>query len=368
MDNAFGQSAPLSVGLEEELMILDRETYAQVPRVAALVEEAAGADLPGTLKTELFASVVELTTGICDSAPAAAKAIGDLRRFTAGAAAGHGLAIAAAGSHPLTRPEEQEIVPERRYAKFVSYAGVSARRQGVNGLHVHVGMPSGGDCVRVLEWILPWLPVVLALSANSPYLAGEETGLASNRAEVLAQLPRSGTPPPFRSYADWEAFVERFVALGFAPDYTAIWWDVRPHSRLGTLEVRMPDQPTALERTAAFAALVQALCATALERPPRPHAPLDRWIYQQNRWAALRFAHRAELVHPDEERTVPVPELARELLELVGPAAQRLGSEELLSALDPDGCEGDRQLEIGRADGLEAVCADLVERSVAFAS
>jgi carboxylate-amine ligase len=352
--------------VEEELMILERGSWAQVPRVAALVEAAQEAELPGTLKTELFASVVELTTGICTSVPEAIEAIRGLRRFASDAAAGHGLAIAAAGSHPTARPEDQEIVLERRYTKFVSYAGVSARRQGVNGLHVHVGMPSGDACIRTLEWILPWLPVVLALSANSPYLEGRETGLASNRAEVLAQLPRSGAPPPFRSYADWEAFVARFVALGFAPDYTAVWWDVRPHSRLGTLEVRMPDQPTALGRTAGFVALLQALCATALERPPRPWAPLDRWVYQQNRWAALRFAHEGELVHPDGDRLAKVPDLARELIDLVRPAAERLGSASCLDALDPDGCEGDRQLEVGRTQGLAAVCADLVERTVAF--
>ena len=366
MEDAFGRSSPLSVGVEEELMILERGSLAQVPRVATLVEAAQGAELPGTFKTELFASVVELTTGICANVPEAVDAIGSLRRFASDAAARNGLAVAAAGSHPLTRPEEQEIVPERRYTDFVSYAGVSARRQGVNGLHLHVGMPSGDDCLRVLEWILPWLPVVLALSANSPYLAGEETGLASNRAEILAQLPRSGAPPAFRTWPDWEAFVERFVGLGFGSDYTAIWWDVRPHPRLGTLEVRMPDQPTALARTAGLAALVQALCATALERPARPYAPVDRWAYAQNRWAALRFAHHAELVHPDEERKAPVPELARELLELVAPAADRLGSASLLAGLDPDGCEADRQLEVGRAQGLAAVCADLVERTVAF--
>jgi gamma-glutamyl:cysteine ligase YbdK (ATP-grasp superfamily) len=128
----------------------------------------------------------------------------------------------------------------------------------------------------------------------------------------------------------------------------------------------MPDQPTALGRTAGFVALLQALCATALERPARPWAPLDRWVYQQNRWAALRFAHEGELVHPDGDRRARVPELARELIELVRPAAERLGSASYLDSLDPDGCESDRQVEVGRARGLAAVCADLVERTVAF--
>ena len=126
--------------------------------------------------------------------------------------------------------------------------------------------------MTALEGVLAWLPVVLALSANSPFLGGEETGLVSARAEVLAQLPRAGAPPVFGSYGEWEAFVERFVRLGLADGYTRFWWDIRPHPRFGTLEIRAPDQPTAMELTAAFTALLQALCVTVLEgRPPSAH-------------------------------------------------------------------------------------------------
>jgi carboxylate-amine ligase len=216
--------------------------------------------------------------------------------------------------------------------------------------------------MRALEGVLPWLPVVLALSANSPYLAGEETGLASKRAEVLALLPRATAPPVFTSYAEWEAFVERYVRLGLADGYTRFWWDARPHPSLGTLEIRSADQPTAPELSAAFAALLQALCATMVDGPPP--AAANRGDYAQNRWAALRFGPRAELVHPKGDRLAKVPELLAELLELVEPAVRELGTEELLSALTPSRCEGDRQLEIGRERGLEAVAADLAERTV----
>ena len=218
-----------------------------------------------------------------------------------------GLAIAGAGTHPFARPEEQPVVQEERYTSFVEYAGISARRQGVQGLHVHVGMPSRDACWQALEGILPWLPLVLALSANSPFLAGEATGLASNRAPILAELPRAGAPPALGSYDGWEAWVERLVELGVTADYTRIWWDVRPHPRFGTLEIRMPDQPTRLERTVALVALVQALCARALEAPP-PGA-CDRGHYAQNRWAAARFGPRAELIHPDATRALRAPEL-----------------------------------------------------------
>ena len=161
--------------------------------------------------------------------------------------------------------------------------------------------------------------------------------------------------------------MERLVATGLVRDYTAIWWDVRPHPRFGTLEIRIPDQPTSLELSAAFVALLQALCAAVLEAPPREPTGTSRGVYDQNRWAASRFGPRALLVHPDGGRAVRVPELLDELRELVEPAARELGTRRYLDALDGARCEADRQREIGRAGGLRAVCADLVDRSLASA-
>ena len=294
-----------------------------------------------------------------------AVAVRELRSAAGVLAGERGLAIAAAGTHPLARAAEQQIVDEPRYRAMVEYVGPSARRQVVNGLHVHVGMTDAESCLRTLEWILPWLPVVLALSANSPYLEGEETGMQSARAEVLALLPRAGAPPRLETFAEWQRFTEGLVGTGLIPDYTALWWDVRAHPRFGTLEVRMPDQPTEPRVTAALVALVQALCAAALEARPRPATPGDRAVYAQNRWAAARFGLDAELVHPDGTRLLPARELAGELLELVRPAAERLDSLMLLDELDADRTGADAQLELGRRKGLDAVCADLVERSLA---
>jgi len=233
----------------------------------------------------------------------------------------------------------------------------------VSGLHVHVGMTSAHSCFATLEAVLPWLPVVLALSANSPYLSGRESGHLSVRAQVLAELPRSGAPPPFGSYEEWEVFVERYVELGLADGYTRFWWDIRPHPSFGTLEIRMPDQPTSLERTIAFAALLQALCVALADRPARGGAAA-RGDYAQNRWAALHDGPRAKLVHPYRRELVAAAGLAEELLKLVGEPARELGTLELLTPLETGSCEADRQLEVGRERGLEAVCADLVERTV----
>jgi carboxylate-amine ligase len=362
IEQAFGNSPPWSLGLEEELLILDGETLALTPGVETLLPAAEARELPGVLKMELLASMVELATDVCATPQDALEALRRLRAVADESARAAGLRVGAAGSHPFSLPQAQDIAPDPRYREFVEYAGISARRQAVCGLHVHVSMPGPEECLRALEGVLPWLPLVLALSANSPYLAGEETGLASARAEILALLPRAAAPPVFDSYADWETFVERFVRIGLADGYTRFWWDIRPHPRFGTLEVRAPDQPTAVERTAAFSALLQALCVTVLEGAPP--APANRGDYAQNRWAALRFGPRAELIHPDGERLVPVPELSAELLALIGPALRELGTTDLLAALPLDSCEGDRQLETGRSDGLEAVAAEVAERTI----
>ncbi len=366
IEHAFGERTPLSLGVEEELMILDRSTLDQVAAVDRIVSGVSARGLPGLAKTELFASVFELNTPPFETAREAEDALVALRRAAAEVADAEGLAVAAAGTHPFAKPEAQPIVKEERYVTFVGYGGISVRRQGVQGLHVHLAMPSAEQCWAVLEGMLPWLPVVLALSANSPWFAGELTGMASNRAPVLAELPRAGAPPAFGSYAGWEAWVERLVDLGVTQDYTRIWWDVRPHPKLGTLEVRMPDQPTDVRRSIAFAALLQALAHTLLTEPgPGPRSvndPGGRGDYAQNRWAAARFGPKAELIHPDGERVARASELGRELLELVAPAADALGSGDLLERLDPDGCEADVQ---ARASSPQDAAADLVARSLA---
>ena len=344
-------------------MILDSETLLLSPSVELLIRESNGLGLPGRLKTELFASVVELNTEICRDVKEAHQALTALRRAADGIARANELRIAAAGSHPISPPEVEPIADDPRYLEFVEYAGISARRQGVSGIHVHVGMPSATACFHALENVLPWLPLVLALSANSPYLAGGESGHLSVRAQVLAELPRAGAPPPFASYDDWERFIDRYVALGLVDGYTRFWWDIRPHPSFGTLEIRIPDQPTALELTVALAALLQALCSVALEQPQR-RQPAARGDYAQNRWAALHSGPNAELIHPDGDRLVRAPELAEELLELVRPAAEELATLHLVKRLDPSRCEAERQLEVGRARGLEAVSADLVHRTV----
>lgn len=323
--SSFGRQ--LTLGVEEELLLLDPDTFAAAPGVERLLG-------PPGLKTELFSCLVEINTPVCESPAEVLGELVRLRGVVREAAAREGLVVAAAGSHPFSVPEEQEIVPEPRYLALLEERP-AARRQLVCGLHVHVGMASFGACLDALEFVLPWLPAVLAVSLNSPYLAGEDTGLLSARAGRLLELPRAGAPPPLGRGEGWAEAVER--AGG---DYTRIWWDVRPHPRFGTLEVRIADQPTSVDRSAAIAALVQALCSLA-----EAVEPADRDAFVEAR--ANAAAGRA-----------PV----EELLALVEPAARELGTwDDVESLREPP--EAHRQLAVGTADGLVAVAADLVSRS-----
>jgi glutamate---cysteine ligase / carboxylate-amine ligase len=340
----------LTLGVEEELMLVDAETLAQRPASSEVIPRVRASR--GLVKHELFESIVELNSGVCRSGADVVEVLRALRRATADAAAELGCTIAAAGSHPTDIPSEQTIADEPHYARFVEYAGPTARRQGVQGLHVHVGMPDAESCLRVLDHVVPWLPLLLALSVNSPWLEGSRTGLLSTRAEILGLLPRHGAPPHFASWDDWERLIGRFCDSRVVDNYGALHWDARPHPRFGTLEVRMPDQPTDVERSGAFAELVRELAAWALEQPPRAHDTTGAAVYDQNRWAASRFGPRAELIHPDHGGNgVVASDLYVELVD-------RLGSDPIEASV----IEAETQLAFG--DPREAT-ADIVRRSLA---
>jgi len=320
-------------------MILDAETLLPAGAVDVLVRGAERLDLPGSLKTELHASVVELNTDVCRDVDEAMAALRELRAAAIAVAEKNGLAIAGAGAHPTAPPGSLPVVEEDRYLAMIEEVGYAARRQAVNGLHVHVGIESAEACHERLESVLPWLPVALAVSANSPYVDGVDSGMLSTRASVLAELPRAGAPPAFESFAAWEEWVERMTALGVIEDYTRVWWDVRPNPRFGTLELRIADQPTALERTELLLELLVGLVARV------PHREVDasaRGDYLQNRWAAARHGLDAQLIHPDGDRLVAARDLAAELLGAEPPAPEAL-----------------HQLEVG----IDEVAADLVERT-----
>lgn len=339
------------MGVEEELLLVDALTHEPVAAGRAIVGRAGHEGV----KVELLGHFVETATRVCATPREAFEELVALRATVAAAARDEGFEILAAGSHPFAVPEEQPVVDEPHYLEFAALAGPVARRQGVCGLHVHVGMPDPETCVRAHERALPWLPVVLALGANSPWFRGEKTGLLSTRSEVLATLPRSGTPPPFGSWGEWKAMIERWQRSGVLERPTQTWWDVRVHPALGTLEFRAPDQPTDAARSGALVALLHALGRWAAEGDGRRASRAD---YHTNRFFASRFGPRAQLIHPRQDRLVLASDLYRELVGLLAPHADA----ELLRAIDPSSCEADRQLAAGDA---RAACRDLVGRSLA---
>jgi carboxylate-amine ligase len=333
----FDRSAGWSVGVEEELMLVDEQTFDLVPAGAQVLAAAQLTDAQSP-KQELMTSMLETTTGACASPSDAAERMRVERAKLRELLAPHGILMLASGSHPFATPEDQPIADEPAYLDFAQFAGPAARRQAVCGLHVHVAMPDGDTALRALEAVLGWLPVVLAVSANSPFFRGRETGLLSTRAEILATLPRSGAPPQLGSFAEWEALMERWRVAGVIQRFTNAWWDARINPEFGTLELRMPDQPTEVERAEQIVAALHGLAVRAGQS--ELESPAQRVDYSTNRFAASRFGPRAKLIWGD--RRVEAAELAEEL------------------GLDAS-CEADGQL---RYEGdLRGLCAELAARS-----
>jgi len=220
---SFGQSAPFSIGVEEELFLVDSETLEPVPLAAVVVPE------PGPrIKHELFAGVVEITTPVCSNAGEVLEELRRLRADVAARAAERGTSILAAGTHPTALGAGQPVNDESLYREIAGQLGPALARQFVCGLHVHVSMPDEETCLRALEGAMASLPDVLELSANSPFVDGADSGLGSARADALLVLPAGGAPPVIRTWSDWEAAT-------YGLDYRRLHWDIRPHPDYGTL-------------------------------------------------------------------------------------------------------------------------------------
>jgi carboxylate-amine ligase len=286
----FGSAPPWSLGIEEELMLVDAETLEPSrDGFSRLVGDAAE-----LIKPELFESFVEITTSVVETAEEAERELRGLRLEVAERAASHGLALLATGSHPTARGPVP-IVPVERYRKLKAQLGPPIYRQQVCGLHVHVSVPDPETCLRAFEGVVPRLPGLLAASANSPFWDGAESGWRSIRSRILLEMPTGGTPPVLRGWDDWQEAARH--------DSTRRHWDAWPRPEYGTLEVRILDQPTSLRRTAELAAEVQRLVREAAEFDGRP--------FDRGEYAALREAAGREGGGPEAERQLELgPEAA----------------------------------------------------------
>jgi carboxylate-amine ligase len=351
---AFGNERPFSIGIEEELFLVDPLSGALINSSAAVVARAG--ESAGEIERELHACQVELISPVCRTAAHAAATLARTR----GALLDTGTGLLGAGTHPSAPEGSAEITDKDRYERIRELLG-DAVLTPVGGLHVHVGMASAQAAVRAYNGLREHLPLLQALSANSPFSHGRDTGLASAREVTLRGWPRSGVPRALESFDDFRALAGLMTRAAGVPDYTWFWWKLRPHPRLGTVEVRSLDAQTRLEDTAALAALVQCLAHHHAERDlPTPSPPA---LIEEGLFRAARFGVRAEL--PDARGELhPLAKVLDAALELCAGRAAELGCEaelEGLAQLVADGGGAGRQRAIYEVAGMDSLLRALLE-------
>jgi glutamate---cysteine ligase / carboxylate-amine ligase len=370
MEQNFGKSAPFSLGVEEEFQLLNSESFELVSRVDEILEAFAGEEEAHRVKAELLQSVVELATHVAGTVE---EAIDDLRALRArlrDVAADMDAVIASAGTHPFSRYEHQDVTDRPRYLELIEAMRWVAERELIFGLHVHVGLDSPDKAIACANTLRTSLPELLALSVNSPFWQARLTGLSSTRIKVFEVFPRAGLPPAFASYEEWELLVERGVKTNSFEDYTYIWWDLRPHPNLGTIEFRICDAQTRLESVAGIVALVQSLTAVLADDFDRgvdlPMEPIT--LVDENKWRATRDGLDAQLIDFAHDTERPARDAVRALVERAAPAAARLGCArelEYVEAVLARGSGADEQRRVyGEGESLLAVAKWLAEETV----
>jgi carboxylate-amine ligase len=368
MDHRF-HGPRYTVGVEEELMILDKDTLDLVSAIDAML----GEDPPsGKVQPELLESVLEIATRPCSDVATLGRELRALRVLVADRAARNGLAIGSAGTHPFAKWEQQRIVSADRYRGLVSSLGFVARQELVFGMHVHVGMADTEETIYVANALRPYVPLLIALSANSPLWRGELTGLMSTRVPIFRTFPRVGLPPYFAGWSDFERRVEVMTRNRMIEDYTYLWYDVRPHPRLGTIEIRAMDSQTRVEHTLALSAFVLCLVKALVEdfqRAGTGAVALDPpWeILDENRWMAARHGIDAELVDVQVGEREGVRSLTQRLLAQLEPHARELRCTEELGDVEDlleHGNGAHRQRVVYEANhDLRELMAEIVTRT-----
>jgi len=321
-----------TVGIEEELMILDPDSLALANAIDVLLEECDDSE---HVKSELLESVVEIATDPSADVRAAGEQLRALRAKVCAAAERRGLRIGSAGTHPFAMWEDQRVVAQERYRELVATLRFVARQEIIFGLHVHVGLDDAEKAIHVANGMRIHVPLLLALSANSPFWRAQPTGLASARMPIFRGFPRVGVPPAYEGWEDFEARIAFMTEAGVIDDYTWMWYDIRPHPNFGTVEVRAMDAQTRVEHTLGLAALIQAMVrelGEGFDAGAQISYPPDEMI-DANRWLAARHGLDGELVDLPGSGRVATRDLARRLLERLEPHAQELGSAAELEAV-----------------------------------
>jgi carboxylate-amine ligase len=355
-DHRFGASPPLSLGVEEELLLVDER--GELIAAAEAVLDDVPAPLAGRVSSEIFAEQIELKTGICDDAGKVHAELGEARRAIAGA----GYGLLAAGLHPAADSGEAKLVSKPRYEVVRRDFGDLLRTPPC-GLHVHVGAPDPETAVRLANAFRLYLPLLQALTANSPFREGADSGNASSRSSVVRSYPRFQLPRQFRDFEQFRQVGDQLIAAAGVDDYTYIWWDVRPHPQLGTVEVRALDIPTDVRTSSAVAALIQAIAAKELDQPTAPS--LYREALEESYFQAASHGLEASILL-DRDDPEPAREVGRRVLDSVRPYARQLGGEGALEEIERilrDGNGAEDQRRVHREKGMAGLLEYLIERS-----
>jgi len=359
-------SKGFTLGIEEELMICDGETLELSNSIERLLE-----DIPsGEIKPELMESVLEISTNPCADTREAGEQLRTLRRHVCEAARGKGLAIGSAGTHPFAMWEDQRIVRRPRYHDLIDALRFVARQELIFGMHVHVGIDDPDKAIHVANGMRVHVPILLALSANSPFWRADSTGLMSTRMPIFRAFPRVGIPPAYKDWEDYERRITFMVESGVMEDFSYLWYDVRPHPKFGTVEIRACDSQTRVEHTLALAALIQAMVKELAEHyeSGEPLSDYPWEMLDENKWLAARHGLDGSLVDLPRNEMVPARDLARRLLDRLREHAQDLGSADDLDGIEDllaRGTGAKRQLVVYEANrDLHEVMAEIVDATI----
>lgn len=339
-----------TLGVEEEFQIIDAKTRDLVSHVSKIIE-GGKATLNESLKHEMHESVVEMETGICNNISEVREELTSLRRRLVRVAHEQGLRIAGGGTHPFSDWQKNNITPKERYDKIVSDMGDVARGNLIFGLHVHVGIPDREEGIRIQNVMRYFLPHIYALSTNSPFWIGRNTGFKSFRQEIFAKFPRTGIPSYFGSVAEFDAYVNLLVKTGTIDNAKKIWWDLRVHPFYPTIEFRICDMPMTIDETVCLAAIMQSLVAKIykMHRQNISFRSYRRLLLTENKWRASKDGVDAMLIDFGKEKEVPFKILLEELLGFIDDVVDELGCRkevEYAREIMKNGSGADRQLAV----------------------
>ncbi len=362
----FNASEHHTIGIELEVQLLDGETLSLAPVSGKIIEALDG--LGGSVKHELLTSNLEINTDVSRSVTDAARDLYSKFDRVTKEASKHNIVPCSAGTHPFSLWKDQTVTEDARYKRLLENLQIVARRFNIFGLHVHIGVGGGERCIYVMNKMLYYLPHLLALSANSPFWQGANTGLNSYRVKVFENLPIAGLPFYFEHWDDYTRLVENYIATGTIETIRELWWDIRPHPDFGTVEIRVCDIPATVKESLALAALIQALVKKFEDEYLkgvtflRPHSAVIR----ENKWRASRWGFDGEFITEDGGGTIKAADAIEILVSSLEGEAEELGSGEYLSYINEilkHGNGSKRQLEVWRETGdLKEVVKDLLRR------